>query len=185
MNDLSKSTVAILATTGFEDAEVSQVKYTVENAGGRVLIVAPQDSIITGKRGTAYTPDMITADVDAASFNGLILPGGVGNADQLRVDAAAVALVKGMAEAAKPIAAICHGVWILTDADVLHGRTVTSSPTLRTDLVNAGATWVDEEVHVDDGSDVAEGATAGVLITSRTKADVDAFNASIVENFGR
>lgn len=178
MSDLSKWTIAILATTGFEDTEVSQAKHAVEQAGGRVLIVAPQDSIITGKRGTAFTPDMITADADAASFGGLILPGGVSNADQLRLDEHAVELVRGMATAGKPIAAICHGAWILTDADAVTGRTLTSSPTLRTDLVNAGATWVDEEVCIDDGG-------AGLLITSRTKADVDAFNTAIVENFGR
>ncbi|WP_297009389.1 type 1 glutamine amidotransferase domain-containing protein [uncultured Corynebacterium sp.] len=186
MSDLSKWTIAILATTGFEDTEVSQAKHAVEQAGGRVLIVAPQDDIITGKRGTAFTPDMVTPDADAASFTALILPGGVTNADQLRLDEHAVALVRGMAAAGKPIAAICHGAWILTDADAVRGRTLTSSPTLRTDLVNAGATWVDEEVHVDDGSAVGDGATtSGLLITSRTRADIDAFNAAIVANVGR
>lgn len=185
MSDLSKWTVAILATTGFEDAEVSQSKHAVEEAGGRVLIVAPQDSIITGKRGTAFTPDMVTADADAASFNGLILPGGVSNADQLRLDGNAVALVRDMATAGKPIAAICHGAWILTDADAVHGRTLTSSPTLHTDLINAGATWVDEAVHVDDGSAAEGDATTNLLITSRTKSDLDAFNEALVENFGR
>lgn len=186
MSDLSKRTVAILATTGFEDTEVSQTKHAVEGAGGHVIIVSPQDSAIIGKRGTSYSPDMLTADADAASFNALVLPGGVSNADQLRLDEHAVDLVRGMARAGKPIAAICHGAWILTDADAVHGRTLTSSPTLRTDLLNAGATWVDEEVHVDDGSAVGEDATTtGLLITSRTRADLGAFNAAIVENFGR
>lgn len=186
MSDLSKWTVAILATTGFEDTEVSQSKHAVEQAGGRIVIVAPSDSIITGKRGTTFTPDMVTADADAASFNALVLPGGVNSADQLRLDDHAVDLVRGMATAGKPIAAICHGVWILTDADAVRGRTLTSSPTLHTDLTNAGATWVDEEVHVDDGTDRgADATTAGLLVTSRTKADLDAFNAAVVEHFGR
>lgn len=185
MSDLSRKTIAVLATTGFEDAEVSQVKHAVEQAGGRVVFVAPRDGLITGRRGTSYAPDMVTADVDAASFSALVLPGGVSNADQLRLDADAVNLVRGMMRAGKPVAAICHGAWILTDADVVRGRTLTSSPTLRTDLVNAGATWVDEEVHIDDGTGATDGATTGPLVTSRTRTDVDAFNAAVVEVFGR
>lgn len=182
MSDLSKRTVAVLATSGFEDAEISRVKHAVEEAGGRVLVVAPDDSPVTGKRGTSYDPDILTADADAASFNALLLPGGVSNADKLRTDAAAVDLVRGMVAAGKPVAAICHGAWILTDADAVQGRTLTSSPSLKTDLVNAGADWVDEEVHVDKGEDAAGSA---VLITSRTKADLEPFIAAVVENIGR
>lgn len=178
MSDLSGKRIAVLATTGFEDTEVSRVKHVVEQAGGRVIIVAPEEGVITGKRGATYTPDLFTPDVDAASFTALVLPGGVNNADQLRLDDAAVSLVRGMAAAGKPIAAICHGAWILTDADVVRGRTLTSSPTLKTDLVNAGATWVDEDVHVDDGD-------AGLLITSRTREDLDAFNDAVVQYFAR
>ena len=181
MSDLTRSTVAILVTTGFEDTEVSRAKHAVEQAGGRVLIVAPQDSIITGRRGSAYTPDMVTGDADAASFTALVLPGGVGNADQLRLDGHAVDLVRGTAAAGKPLAAICHGVWILTDADVVAGRTLTSSPTLRTDLVYAGATWVDEEVHVDQG----DGPGAPLLITARTRDDLEPFIAAVVADISR
>ncbi|WP_414123154.1 type 1 glutamine amidotransferase domain-containing protein [Corynebacterium nuruki] len=180
MSDLSRRTVAVLTTTGFEDAEISRVKHAVEEAGGRVLIVAPEDSPVIGKRGTSYDPDMLSAEADAASFSALLLPGGVSNADRLRTDAAAVDLVRGMVAAGKPVAAICHGAWILTDADAVQGRTLTSSPSLRTDLVNAGADWVDEAVHVDAG----EGAGKPLLITSRTKADLEPFIEAVIAHFG-
>ncbi|KXB53798.1 intracellular protease 1 domain protein [Corynebacterium sp. DNF00584] len=101
-----------------------------------------------------------------------MLPGGTGNADALRLDEAAVEIVKKHVEAGRPLGVICHGGWILTDADVLKGRTLTSFPSLKTDLRNAGATWVDEEVHVDEG-----------LVSSRTPDDLPAFNAKIVEEF--
>mgnify|MGYP005984053729 CR=1 FL=1 len=181
MSDLSRRTVAVLTTTGFEDAEISRVKHAVEEAGGRVLIIAPDDRAVTGRRGTSYDPDMLTADSDAAAFSALLLPGGVSNADRLRTDPAAVELVRDVVAAGKPVAAICHGAWILTDADAVKDRTLAASPSLKTDLVNAGATWVDEPVHVDEGT----GAGVPLLITARTKDDLEPFIEAVVENFGR
>jgi len=134
--------------------------------------VAPSTEDIEGKNGSKVSVDTTTEEARGTDFDAIILPGGTGNADQLRTDEAAVEIVKKHVEAGKPLAVICHGAWILTDADVLRGRTLTSYPSLKTDLTNAGATWVDEEVHVDNG-----------LVSSRTPKDLDAFNAKLVEEF--
>ena len=137
-----------------------------------VNLVAPSTEDIEGKNGSKVSVDTTTEAAKGTDFDGVILPGGTGNADQLRLDEAAVEIVKKHVEAGKPLAVICHGAWILTDADVLRGRTLTSYPSLKTDLTNAGATWVEEEVHVDNG-----------LVSSRTPKDLDAFNAKLVEEF--
>ena len=113
------------------------------------------------------------ADADAGDYDGLVLPGGVANPDFLRVNEDAVAFVRSFFEQAKPVAAICHGPWTLVEAGVLQGRTITSWPSLRTDITNAGGTWVDEEVHVDQG-----------LVTSRKPDDIPTFSAKAIEEFG-
>ena len=151
--------------------------FTASTTGGRLPApsVATSASVSSnprfeGKKGHTQSVDRTSADADASAFDALVLPGGVVNADDLRLDEAAVAFTRAFFDAGKPVAVICHGGWILTDADVLRGRTMTSYKSLKTDLTNAGATWVDEEVVVDDG-----------LVSSRTPDDLPAFNAKLVE----
>lgn len=172
MAKLDGKRIGVLATNGFEDSEFSSPIEAVRQAGGAVTVLSPGGEKIEGKNGSTSEADASTESSRDAEFDGIILPGGTGNADQLRMDEAAVEIVKKHVEARKPLAVICHGAWILTDADVLRGRTLTSYPSLKTDLQNAGATWVDEEVHVDNG-----------LVSSRTPADLEAFNAKLVEEF--
>lgn len=172
MSDLSNVKVAVLSTDGFEDSELTKPVEAVREAGATVTIIAPEAGTIAGKNGTEVSVDAVTADVDPADYDALILPGGTGNADKLRMDGPAVEFVKKHFAANKPVGVICHGGWILTDADVIKGRTLTSYESIKTDLRNAGATWVDEEVHVDNG-----------LVSSRTPDDLPAFNAKIVEEF--
>lgn len=172
MTDLSTKTIAIIATNDFEDSELTSPADAVREAGATVKILAPEKGQISGKKGTSIDVDATTAEARGEQFDGIVLPGGTGNADALRLDEAAVEIVKKHVEAGRPLGVICHGGWILTDADVLKGRTLTSFPSLKTDLRNAGATWVDEEVHVDEG-----------LVSSRTPDDLPAFNAKIVEEF--
>ena len=172
MPQLNNKNIAVIATDGFEDSELTSPVEAARSAGAQITVIAPDAEKIEGKNGTSITVDSTTEAARGTSFDGIILPGGTGNADHLRMDEAAVEIVKQHVEAGKPLATICHGAWILTDADVLRGRTLTSFPSLKTDLTNAGATWVDEEVHVDNG-----------LVSSRTPADLDAFNAKLVEEF--
>lgn len=172
MSPLSNVKVAVIATNQFEDSELTGPVEAVRERGATVSVLSTEAGTIEGKNGTSITVDGTTADADPAEFDALILPGGTGNADKIRMDADAVSFVKKHVEAGKPVGVICHGGWILADADVLDGRTLTSYPSLKTDLRNAGATWVDEEVHVDNG-----------LVSSRTPADLPAFNAKIVEEF--
>ena len=134
------------------------------------MLVSPERGTISGKKGHEARVDEAVADADAGRFDALVLPGGVVNGDHLRMDDDAVAFVRAFFDEHKPVGVICHGGWILTDADVLRGRTLTSYPSLRTDLRNAGAHWVDQEVVVDNG-----------LVSSRTPADLPAFNAKLVE----
>ncbi|MDO5512631.1 type 1 glutamine amidotransferase domain-containing protein [Corynebacterium sp.] len=172
MSDLSTIKVAVLSTNGFEDSELTEPVEAVRSAGATVTVIAPESGTIEGKNGTEVSVDATTADVDPADYDALILPGGTGNSDKIRMDGPAVEFVKQHFAAGKPVGVICHGGWILTDADVLQGRTLTSYESIKTDLRNAGATWVDEEVHVDNG-----------LVSSRTPDDLPAFNAAIVEAF--
>lgn len=170
MADLTGKKVAFLATNGFEDSELTGPWRAVTDAGAQATLVSPESGTITGKKGHEATVEVSSAEATAADFDGLVLPGGVVNGDHLRMDAASVAFVKDFFAQHKPVGVICHGGWILTDADVLKGRTITSYPSLRTDLTNAGASWVDEEVVVDAG-----------LVSSRTPDDLPAFNAKVVE----
>lgn len=170
MTDLNGSTVAFLLTQGFEDSELTSPQQAVTDAGARAVLISPDRDALVGKKGTEVDPDLHVSEASAADYDALVLPGGVVNGDKLRMDDAAVALTRTFFEQDKPVAVICHGGWILTDADVLQGRTVTSYPSLKTDLRNAGATWVDEEVVVD-----------GTLISSRTPDDLPAFNEALLQ----
>ena len=173
-NTLQNKKVAILSTNGFEDSELTAPREAVEAAGATAVVVAPEAGTIEGKKGANVDVDLTTAEANAADFDALILPGGTGNADHIRMDEAAVAFVRELTQAGKPVGVICHGGWILTDADALKGVRMTSYPSLKTDLKNAGAEWVDEEVVVDKR-----------IISSRTPADLPAFNKAIVEEFAK
>lgn len=170
MADLSGKRVAFLVTNGFEDSELTSPWEAVTSAGAEAVLVSPATGAITGKKGHEATVDLSVDEVTADDFDGLMLPGGVVNGDHLRLNEAAVALTRAFFEQHKPVGVICHGGWILTDADVVGGRRMTSYPSLKTDLRNAGATWVDEEVVVDQG-----------LVSSRRPDDLPAFNAKLVE----
>lgn len=170
MNTLTESTVAFLATNGYEDSELTSPWTAVTEAGARASLVAPDGETITGKNGHEQAVDLLSSEASADGFDALVLPGGVVNADQLRLDVASRELARQFFEQHKPVGVICHGAWLLVEADVVDGRTLTSYPSLRTDLTNAGATWVDEEVVVDQG-----------LVSSRTPADLPAFNRKLVE----
>lgn len=170
MADLSGKTVAFLLTDGFEDSELTSPWEAVTEVGAQASLVAPESGEVEGKNGHRASVDVTSANADADDYDALVLPGGVVNSDHIREDEDAVAFTRAFFEAGKPVAAICHGAWILTDADVLKGRTITSYPSLKTDLRNAGATWVDEEVVCDQG-----------LVSSRTPKDLPAFNAKLVE----
>lgn len=169
---LNGKNIALVATDGFEDSELVQPMEAVEDSGGRITVISNGKSKITGKNGTEITVNTQVDDASAADFDGLLLPGGVANPDAMRMNAAAVSFVRNFFELKKPVAAICHAPWLLIEADVVKGRKVTSWPSLKTDLMNAGANWVDEEVVVDNG-----------LVTSRKPDDLDAFCAKMVEEF--
>ncbi|MDK8795012.1 type 1 glutamine amidotransferase domain-containing protein [Corynebacterium sp. MSK041] len=173
-NTLQNKKVAILSTNGFEDSELTGPREAVEAAGATAVVVAPEAGTIEGKKGANVDVDLTTAEANAADFDALILPGGTGNADHIRMDEAAVAFVRELTQAGKPVGVICHGGWILTDADALRGVRMTSYPSLKTDLKNAGAEWVDEEVVADKR-----------IISSRTPDDLPAFNKAIVEEFAK
>ena len=172
MGELSGKRVAFLATDGFEDSELTSPWEAVTDAGAEAVLVAPSPGSLTGEHGHKAAVDLTLAEAQSADFAALVLPGGVVNADHLRMEDTAVEFVRGFFEQHKPVGVICHGGWILTDAEVVRGRTMTSYRSLRTDLRNAGAEWVDEEVVVDNG-----------LVSSRTPADLSAFNDKLVEEF--
>lgn len=170
MNSLSGKRIAILATDGYEDSELADPLAALTGQGASVEVVSTEQGIISGKKGHEVTASRSSAEARADDYDALVLPGGVVNGDRIRLDEHAVSFTRGFFEQRKPVAAICHGGWILADADVLRGRRITSYPSLKTDLRNAGAEWVDEEVVVDQG-----------LVTSRTPDDLPAFNAKLIE----
>ena len=169
--------VAILVEQGFEEVELTEPRRALDEAGAETVLVSPRPDEVKawnhGEWGRTYPVDLPLAEADAEEFDALLLPGGVMNPDKLRINPQARHLVRGFFAAGKPIAAICHGPWTLIDAGVVAGLTVTSYPTLRLDLENAGASWVDREVVVDQG-----------VVTSRQPADLPAFNAKLVEEIG-
>ncbi|WP_159619914.1 type 1 glutamine amidotransferase domain-containing protein [Ruania rhizosphaerae] len=170
MADLTGKTVAFLLTDGYEDSELTSPWQAVTRAGAKAVLVSPRAGRVGGKKGHSQAVDVPVAEADVSAYDALMLPGGTANADALRMNGDAVAFTRSFFTEHKPVGVICHGAWILADADVLSGRTLTSFPSLRTDLRNAGATWVDEEVVVDEG-----------LVSSRTPADLPAFNDTFVE----
>ncbi len=155
MASLDEKKVAFLATDGVEQIELTEPWKAVEEAGGKPELISLQEGKIQGfehlDKGDEFDVDRAVADVSAGDYDGLVLPGGVANPDFLRADEDAVAFVRSFFEAGKPVAAICHGPWTLVEADVVRDRTLTSFPSLKTDIRNAGGNWVDEEVHVDGG----------------------------------
>jgi protease I len=175
MADLSEARVLILATDGFEDSELFDPRQALLDAGAQVTLASIKTDPIQGVKHDSeptrkITPDLTLDQVDTEEFDALLLPGGVANPDKLRMEERAVAIVEEFFEDDKPVAAICHAPWLLVEADVVDGRRVTSWPSVRTDLENAGANVVDEEVVVD-----------GNLITSRKPGDIPAFSAALVK----
>ena len=164
--------IALLATDGFEDSELTKPLEAVKDAGAEVTIISEKVGTFTGKDGTEIEAEVSVENVVAADFDGLLLPGGVGNPDKLRMNPQAVEFIKRFFDDAKPVAAICHAPWLLIEAGVVGGKKLTSWPSLRTDITNAGGVWVDEEVVVDNG-----------LVTSRNPDDIPAFNAKAIEEF--
>jgi protease I len=168
--------VAILATDGVEEVEYTEPRSAVEQAGARVELISIKPGRIQAVQHTdksnTYPVDRTVDQANPDEYDALLLPGGVANPDKLRTDQRAVAFVKSFVDAGKPVGAICHGPWTLVEADAVRGRTLTSWPSLRTDLRNAGATWVDEQVHAEHG-----------LVTSRKPDDLPAFCAKVVEEF--
>ena len=173
MADLSGKKVAFVATNGYEDSELTEPWRALTDAGADLVMIAPEPGEIEGKKGDRQSVDRVSSEVDAGEFDALVLPGGVVNADHLRMDEPAVRFARAFFDAGKPVGVICHGAWLLVEADVVRGRTMTSYPSLRTDLRNAGAEWVDREVVVDDG-----------FVTSRRPDDLPAFNAKLIEEIG-
>jgi protease I len=175
-NELRNTRVAALVDNGFEQSELIEPKKALEAAGARVDIVSPQNEKVKGWQhgnwGQEVSVDRGLSGANADEYDALLLPGGVMNPDKLRANEKAVAFVKSFAEAGKPIAAICHGPWTLIEAGAVRGRTVTSWPSLKSDLRNAGANWVDQEVVTDNG-----------LVTSRNPDDLPAFNKKMIEEF--
>lgn len=175
---LGSKHVAILATDGFEQSELEQPLHALERAGARVSIISPQSGEIQGmhhdEKGDPFSTDIRLDLADPEDFDALVLPGGLANPDTLRAMPEAVDFVRDFGLHGKPIAAICHGPWLLIEAGLVEGRRLTSWPAIRTDVRNAGGHWVDEEVVVDD-----------LLITSRQPEDLPSFNAKMIEIFAQ
>jgi protease I len=184
-NELKGRKIAILATDGFEQAELLEPQKALKQAGATVEVISPSEGPAKTQKhgeikgwdktdwGETVKVDKDLKDANPEDYDGLLLPGGVMNPDKLRQCKQSVAFVKSFFDQKKPVGAICHGPWTLIEAGVVRGRTLTSWPSLKTDLANAGAHWVDREVNVDNG-----------LITSRKPDDLPAFNAKLMEEFG-
>jgi len=174
--DISGKRIAILVGQGFEQVEMTEPREALEQAGAQTLLIAPQDDQVKAWNhtdwGDTYDVDQPLEQANANEYDALMIPGGVMSPDKLRTNRKAVAFVRAFFEAGKPVAAICHAPWLLAEADVLDGRRVTSYPSIKTDLKNAGADWVDQESVTDQG-----------LVTSRSPADIAAFNRAMIEEF--
>lgn len=173
MTDISKAKILFIATDGFEQSELFDPRKALLDAGAEVTLASNKADPIQGMKhdvkGDTIKPDTSLDDVSAENFDALVIPGGVANPDALRMEESALKIVRDFIAASKPVAAICHGPWLLAEADVLNGRKVTSWPSIRTDLRNAGAEVVDQEVVID-----------GNLITSRKPDDIPAFNSALI-----
>jgi protease I len=175
-NELRGKRIAFLAADGVEQIELTEPWKAAKNAGAQVELLSIRPGQIQGVNGMdkadTFPVDRLVTDARAEEYDGLVLPGGVANPDHLRMNPEAMRFVRAFFEQGQPVAAICHGPWSLVEANVVRGRTLTSWPSLRTDIRNAGGTWVDERVHVDQG-----------LVTSRKPDDLPAFNAKMIEEF--
>jgi protease I len=171
-----KKIAILVANEGIEQVELTEPRKALEAAGATVELLAPESGEAQAfnhlDKADSFPVDRAVGDASAGDYDALMLPGGVANPDNLRMHADAVAFVRAFFDAGKPVAAICHAPWTLVEADVVRGRTITSWPSLQTDVRNAGGTWVDEQVVVDEG-----------LVTSRKPDDLEAFNAKMVEEF--
>ena len=176
-NDLNGKRIAILATDGVEQVELTEPRKALDDAGATTVVVSPKEGKIKawhhGQWGDEISVDRALNEASADDFDALLLPGGVMNPDRLRTDKQAVQFVKAFFQVGKPVAAICHGPWLLVEADVVRNRALTSWPSLQTDIRNAGGDWVDREVVTDMG-----------LVTSRKPDDMPAFNRKMIEEFG-
>ena len=176
MADLKGKRIAVLATDMVEQVELVEPRQALEDAGADTELLSLEEGEIQGfdhyDKADTFPVDKAVEDADVQDYDGLLLPGGVGNPDTLRADENAVELVRSFVESDKPVAAICHAPWTLVEADVVRGRRLTSYPSIRTDVENAGGNWVDEEVVVD-----------GNLVTSRRPDDIPAFNVKMIEVF--
>jgi protease I len=175
-DELRGKKIAFLAADMVEQVELTEPWKALEQAGAELELVSIEDGKIQGfnhyDKADTFKVDKTVEEANAAEYDGLVLPGGVGNPDNLRQDENAVHFVREFFEQGKPVGAICHAPWTLVEAGVVRGRTLTSFPSLQTDIRNAGGNWVDEEVHVDSG-----------LVTSRRPDDLPAFNKKLVEEF--
>jgi protease I len=174
MPTIDRAKVLIIATDGFEQSELFKPRESLIDAGAEVTLASIKTDPIQGmqhdsEKAQTITPDKTLGDVRAEDYDALLIPGGVANPDTMRMEEKALRIVRDFFKLDKPVAAICHGPWLLAEADVIEGRTVTSWPSIRTDLRNAGAEVVDEEVHVD-----------GRLITSRKPDDIPAFTEALI-----
>jgi len=174
---INGKTVAILVAEGFEQAEMTEPRKALEGAGAKTVLVSPaRDEVQAWKhfdKADRFNVDVPLEQANPDEFDALLLPGGVANPDQLRTLPKAVQFVKRFVESGKPVGVICHGPWTMIEAGVVKGRTMTSWPSLRTDLVNAGARWVDQEVVVDRG-----------VVSSRRPDDIPAFSRKLIEEIG-
>ena len=178
-NELQGKKIALLAANAFEESELMKPWEALKDAGAKVELVSLEEGEIAAldeenlKPGKSVKVDRTVEEAKAEDYDGLVLPGGVMNPDKLRMDENAVHFVRQFFEQGKPVGAICHGPWTLVEAGVVRGRTLTSFPSIQTDIRNAGGNWVDEEVHTDNG-----------LVTSRRPDDLDAFSEKLIEEFG-
>ena len=174
MPQISESRILIVATDGFEEWELFGPKQILEKRGAEVVLASPRldpiQATVHDDPGKTIRPDLTVEQANADDFDAIILPGGVRNPDHLRTNARAIQLIKAFAAQGKPVAAICHGPWLLVEADLLRGRTATSWPSIRTDLRNAGANVVDQPVVVD-----------GNIVTSRKPDDVEEFTRAVID----
>lgn len=175
-NELSGKKVAILVANGFEESEMTEPRKALDDAGAGTDLISPENQQVRAFKhdqpGDSFDVDVPLDQADPDDYDALLLPGGVANPDKLRITPKAIEFIKAFVDAGKPIAAICHGPWTLIEAGAVSGRTMTSWPSLQTDLRNAGANWVDREVCTDRG-----------LVTSRKPADIPAFNRKMIEEF--
>jgi protease I len=175
-DELKGKKVAFLVAEMFEEVELTKPWEALEQAGAELELVSLEEGEVQGfnhyDKGGSFKVDKSVEEASANDYDALVLPGGVGNPDNLRQDENAVRFVRDFFEQGKPVGAICHAPWTLIEARVVRGRTLTSFPSLQTDLRNAGANWVDEQVHVDQG-----------LVTSRKPDDIPAFNSKLIEEF--